>query len=473
MTDRRRQRRRTERFVEESDDVVTIVDTDGTVTYASGSASRVLGHDPDDLVGENLFDYLHPDGREDAMETFFASAKEPDADTRAECRIESGTGEWLNIEGQCRNMLGDDAIDGMLLYLRDVTEQKERARRFESIFNQTFQFTALLEPDGTVLEVNDAALEFGGMGRDAIVGKPFFDASWWTHSEDVRTEARSAVERAGNGEFVRYETEVRGADGLATIDFSAKPVTDDDGDVSLLVVEGRDITARQQHKQHLEVMQRVMRHNMRNDLTKVRGWTQAMCDEGDAEQRAEQFETVERVLDKWESMTDKMGEIRQILQSQQGQQTRKEVGPLVEDAVTPVRSEYADATIVTDLPGGESAQVPATLLDAVRELVENAARATEDATIEVDLSSPEGDWVEVGVSDDGPGMPEMEADVLETGEETPLNHGQGLGLWMVRTIVTQAGGKVSVESSADGTEVRLRLPTERTARRDLPVESAG
>jgi signal transduction histidine kinase len=61
----------------------------------------------------------------------------------------------------------------------------------------------------------------------------------------------------------------------------------------------------------------------------------------------------------------------------------------------------------------------------------------------------------------------MEVDVLETGEETPLSHGGGLGLWMVRTIVTQAGGEMSVESTADGTAVCLRLPTERT------IESAG
>ncbi|MFC7188374.1 ATP-binding protein, partial [Halorubrum yunnanense] len=61
------------------------------------------------------------------------------------------------------------------------------------------------------------------------------------------------------------------------------------------------------------------------------------------------------------------------------------------------------------------------------------------------------------VRDDGPGMPEMEADILETGEETPLNHGGGLGLWMVRMIVTQAGGDVSV-ATTDGTEVKLRVP---------------
>jgi signal transduction histidine kinase len=240
--------------------------------------------------------------------------------------------------------------------------------------------------------------------------------------------------------------------------------------VSLLVAEGRDITARQRQRQHLEVIQRVIRHNMRNDLTKVRGWAQVMCEEADAEKRAEQFETLERTLDKWESMTDRMSELRQILHLQQEQQPRMEAGSLVDDAVTPLRAEYTDATILTDV-SGDGVAVPATLIDAVRELVTNAAEATDDATIEVDLSSPEGDWVEVWVSDDGPGLPEMEADVLETGEETPLNHGQGLGLWMVRTVVMQAGGEVSVESSADGTEVCLRLPTRRTPETATPAST--
>uniref|UniRef100_UPI002612E6A2 PAS domain S-box protein n=1 Tax=Halorientalis sp. TaxID=1931229 RepID=UPI002612E6A2 len=471
MTDRRRQQRRTERFVEESDDVVTIVDTDGTITYASGSADRVLGHDPDHLVGENLFDYLHPDSREATMETFFTGMEDPEANLQAECRLRSGDGEWRNVEGQYRNMLDDDAIDGMLLYLRDVTDRKERSRRFESIFNQTFQFTGLLEPDGTVVEVNNAALEFGGIERDDIVGDPFSDAPWWTHSEAVRDNLLDALERGANGELVRYETEVRGADGLATIDFSVKPVTDEDDEVSLLVVEGRDITTQVQDRRHLEVMQRVMRHNMRNDLTKVRGWTEVMSEETDAEKRAEQFETVERILDKWGSMTEKMGEIREIISSQKGQGTTTEAKSLVEDAVAPIREEYPDMTVVTDISDNESGEVPRTLHEAVHELVENAAKVNSDSTVEVELTRPGSDWIAISVRDNGPGMPEMEASVLETGEETPLNHGQGLGLWMVRMIVTGVGGDVSVETTDDGTEVCLRVPTSQTVEREPSVET--
>ena len=119
LTDQRQQQRRTERFVEESNEVIAIVDPDGTVAYVSGSVGHILGYHSDSLVGENFFDYLHPETREDTMETFFSGLESPEATLQFESRIRSGSGEWLNIEGQCRNMLDDDAISGMLLYLRE------------------------------------------------------------------------------------------------------------------------------------------------------------------------------------------------------------------------------------------------------------------------------------------------------------------------------------------------------------------
>lgn len=461
LTDQRRQQRRAERLVEQSDDVITIVDTEGTITYASGSSTRILEFEPDALTETNLFDYLHPDSREDVMEAFFAATETHDATSQLSCRLRSGDGEWLNIELQYRNMLDDDAIGGMLVYLRDVTERKQRARRFEGIFNQTFQFTGLLDPDGTLIEVNDAALAFGGLERDAIVGKQFPEIGWWTHSEAASDTIEKAINRASDGEFVRYETDALGSDGLATIDFSVKPVSDEDGGISMLVVEGRNITARQQYRRNLDIMQRILRHNIRNDITKLRGWSKEMCEEASAEKRTEQFAIIESILDDWETMTDKVKQIRQVLQSQREQQADVEPASLVEDAVAPLRKKYTDTPITTETLDSVSASatVPATLVGAVRELVENAANAIEDGEVEVSVRHREDGWTEISIRDDGPGIPEMEATVLETGEETPLNHGGGLGLWMVRMIVTQAGGEVSVNSLTDGTEVCLRLPT--------------
>jgi signal transduction histidine kinase len=52
----------------------------------------------------------------------------------------------------------------------------------------------------------------------------------------------------------------------------------------------------------------------------------------------------------------------------------------------------------------------------------------------------------------------MEKSLLETGEETPLSHGQGLGLWMVRALAIRAGGSISVETSDGGSKITLKIP---------------
>ena len=459
MTERRRQQRRTERFVEESDDVITVVDTDGTVTYASGSSRSVLAHEPDDLVGGNLFDHAHPTDRKETMEAFFEAVDRPDSNRELEFRLESGDGEWLNVEGQCQNMLDDGGIDGMLLYLRDVTDRRERARRFESVFNQTFQFAGLLNPDGTIVELNDTSFALDEETRETLVGERFCDTPLWEHSDAARTDLRTAVEQAADGEGTRYETKMRGANGLVTVDLSVKPVTREDGDTSLIVVAGRDVSAEQRQRQHLDVVHRVMRHNMRNDLGKVRGWAELMCEESDRDARTEHLAILNRILDKWESMTERVKQVRRASQ-RIDQPTGADPESLVADAVAPVRDEHPDATISTEVSSDALTRVPATLLDAIRELAENAANTGPDADVEVELSSPEDGWIEVSVRDDGPGLPQMEAEALETGEETPLNHGNGLGLWMVRMITMQAGGDISVRTAEAGTDVRLRVPME-------------
>ncbi len=147
-----------------------------------------------------------------------------------------------------------------------------------------------------------------------------------------------------------------------------------------------------------------------------------------------------------------------MLQPDNGERATTAAGTLVEDIASRTREEHDAATVLTDGTDNESAQVPTTLRQAVDELVSNAVAVKATATVEIAVDSGD-DWVDVSVTDDGPGLPAMEAEVLETGEEGPLNHGKGLGLWMVRMIVTQAGGNVSVESTTDGTTVRLRLPT--------------
>jgi signal transduction histidine kinase len=228
----------------------------------------------------------------------------------------------------------------------------------------------------------------------------------------------------------------------------------------MLVVEGRDITAQQRSRQHMQVVHRVMRHNMRNDLNKVRAWTQMLVEEDDPEQRAEQFDRLKPTLAKWERMTDTLQEIRQALDSQRELESDVPATAVVSETVSESQEAHPGATIDARLPENSTARVSALLGRALEELIDNAVRASEEgeAHVEVTLSRPDEGWVAIDIADDGPGLPEMEAEVLETGEETQLVHGGGLGLWMVRTLVTGNGGDIEVDVTAEGTRIRLLLP---------------
>lgn len=143
-----------------------------------------------------------------------------------------------------------EAMDFVANQLAQVVSREETQaalrdseRRFRAIFNQTFQFIGLCRPDGTLIEANEAMLVFGGLQRKDVLGKPLWKTPWWTLTEATQERLRKAIAEAAEGNFVRYEEEIAGADGAtAIIDFSLKPVFDADDGVVLIIPEGRDIT---------------------------------------------------------------------------------------------------------------------------------------------------------------------------------------------------------------------------------------
>lgn len=155
---------------------------------------------------------------------------------------------------------------------RDITERKQAQEaiarsesRFHAIFNQTFQFMALLSPEGVILEMNRRALEVWGLAGTNPIGRAFWDCSCWrptdpgdlgdsiAESEAVGTgwpgqganRFRGAIARAASGQLWRDEVEIVGPHNQrVTIDVSIKPVRDEGDRVIQLIAEGRDISDR-------------------------------------------------------------------------------------------------------------------------------------------------------------------------------------------------------------------------------------
>ncbi len=173
---------------------------------------------------------------------------------------------WGNLAAKEINVAGKVIH---LVRVSDISKRKqteealrESERRFRAIFNQTFQFIGLLKPDGTLLEANQTALDFGGISHADIVDRPFWEARWWTLSTQTQNQLKDAIAKAAAGEFVRYEVDVLGAgDAVATIDFSLKPVFDETGHVILLIPEGRDISERQAARRERKRAEEALRHS--------------------------------------------------------------------------------------------------------------------------------------------------------------------------------------------------------------------
>lgn len=133
------------------------------------------------------------------------------------------------------------------------SELRDSKQRFESIFNQTFQFIGLLTPEGVVLDANQTALKRSNIDLGEIKDRHFADAPWFSHSPQEQAKLREAIRTAASGEFVRLQMTHQIEPGrLIDVDFSLKPVFDAKGEVTLLIPEGRDISELKEAQSALE-----------------------------------------------------------------------------------------------------------------------------------------------------------------------------------------------------------------------------
>ncbi len=228
---------------------------------------------------------------------------------RAEVQRETPEGiRDFQLQVACRRP-GDGPPEVYAIYT-DITGRKRRERRLSAIFNQTYQFTGLMKPDGTVIEVNDTALQFGDLTREEVTGKPLWETHWAQTGKESKKRLKEAIQRAAEGELVRYERPVRGGEGTREADFSIRPVTDEEGEVTLLIPEARDITELKERERKLReakeeaeeakeeaesasraksAMLANMSHEIRTPLTSVIGFAEAIGEETSEEAPASRF----------------------------------------------------------------------------------------------------------------------------------------------------------------------------------------
>lgn len=350
--------------------------------------------------------------------------------------------------------------------MRDVihtANQDAMTDRYRHLIEHIQDAVVEFELDGDeplVVDANTAFVDVFGYELDEIRGESLND---FIVPEWLQTEARELDSRTGSGEVNYRQVRRETTTGLRDFLYRGVPYEDSETRPGGFAVY-TDLTDVSRNERSLQVMNRILRHNLRNKANIITAYTTrllAAADTHDPEQ-TDIAARVERAAHDLETLASEADDVRAILTHAGPGESTVDCVPLVQKVVTDARRSAPAATIETDLPASMELRATARLAVAIESLVENAIEHNPNGTPRVRVRVTADDspgWASIYVDDDGPCIPESERAVI-TGDAdiTPTRHGTGLGLWLVTWTAQLFGGELSFEKSdLGGNSVRLRL----------------
>lgn len=441
--------------------MVYAIDTDRQFELVTDPLARWLGYDRAELLSMPPEALLVPEQR-DRLWRHVERLSAGDADHLAfETEIETAEGERLPVEIELSRPPPDAEFQGTIGVVRDRTrleatrERLESERdRFQYLFNNLPDAVSEARfEDGTpvVTAVNDAFEDVFGYAESELIGEPINDRILPPEAEP---EGRAIDRTAASGEFWSGEVRRLTADGRRYFLFRGVPYTDREGRQRGFGIY-TDITERKQRERRLEVLTRVLRHNIRNEFTVLLGYAEMLREYVEDEQLSAATEAVLAGLRSVSELSEDARRIQETLESDDRGLERN-----LADAVGGIVEEYGNGNVECNVSNGLTARIDGRVELALSHLIENAVEhAGEAPEVRVSATAADGDVV-LSVEDDGPGIPDLEWEVI-TGqtEITQLSHGSGLGLWAAKWVAESYGGRIErFESELGGTGIRLRLP---------------
>lgn len=424
-----------------------------TVTSAEAALDELPGLDVDVVVSD--FDMPNMDGlrffervdEEYPGLPFILLTGRTDDDIASKA-IDAGIDDFLQKEAVGE----DDDFEVLANRIENVVSQRKSRQKYELVLDNTPEGIAQVRRDGTVMAANDSVAETFDTTVEALVGNNVEDTlpdeianRWLAYGDDALTTGER-VSFESNHDRRHYHT-------------IAVPVTVG-GETDTFQIISRDITSRveyeqelQQRTEQLSLINRFVRHDIRNDVDLVMTWSELLRDHVD-EDGEEYIERLTSTSDHITELTQIAGEFVETVSS--GDEVDLRAVPLrqtLEDELEKCRSSYEEATIqVNDEIPAVDVEATELLSSVFRNLLNNAVQHNEGQDPRVYVTVKErGDDIRVTIADNGPGIPDDQKEQLfGKGEHGAESAGTGLGLYLVHTLVEQFGGSVRAEDSDVG-----------------------
>ncbi|WP_336325653.1 PAS domain-containing sensor histidine kinase [Halovenus sp. HT40] len=323
-----------------------------------------------------------------------------------------------------------------------------RAGDYSHLVEEAEDGLYMLDAEGRFELLNSAFVELTGYAREDLIGADPQLVLGDGEVERFNRQIRSAIASdETSGSMLTTVVTKGGQRKPVEIRFSLLPSENDE--YNGLTGVARDVRARRHREQKLDVLSRVLRHNVRNRLNLIFGHAATLKDADEQRYRT--------AADKIESAAEELMELSEKARTAQTEvgfnpsdHNQTDITELIEHLAVQIRREYPDAKIKLDLPTELIVNAPTSYRIAINELVENAIEHNPNSQPTVWIRVEQTDAaVRTIVEDECPPIPESDRQAINEGKETPLMHSLGIGLWLANWVADTVGGELELNRRAD------------------------
>ncbi|HVY83362.1 MAG TPA: PAS domain S-box protein [Steroidobacteraceae bacterium] len=465
---------------------IALSDVNGRIELANDAFLSMLGYRRDEVASLNWLERTAPESTADVMRTLDAlrAGQTPPPFEKDYIRRD-GT----RVTALIASRLLPGQTDRLMAYAIDITDRRNAERALEDaavqlrrLIDNMAGFVFMLNLEGVVLEVGEPALTRGGLEREQVVGKKFWETPYWTYDPELASKIESWFYRACAGETVRSDVVARVAnDGRMDVELMIAPVRDAQGQITHVILSGVDISERKRFEQALrENEQRLqesaaalvdadrrkddflatLAHELRNPLAPIRNGIQLLRLIASANPTLERTTVMmERQMQHLVRLVDDLLDVSRITRGKI--ELRREevlVNTIVSSALESCESLFEPhghrLSVVLEQQPLRVLADPDRLRQVFSNLLSNAAKFTpRGGNVWVELLRDDG-FAMVKVRDSGIGIPpERIGQIFDmfTQVHTPQgNDGLGIGLALVKQLVALHGGTVRAHSAGPG-----------------------
>lgn len=442
--------RRYETVLETVQEMVYVLDSAGECTMVTEPLANRLGYEREGMLGRKAGEILDLGAIKQGERIIKHLLSRPELRSETyETTARTTRGERFPVEVEISLLYSGDQFVGTVGVMRDISELKRTQKKLDDERDRfAYLFETLPDPvdeiafkpdEPIVQSVNTAFERVFGSDSNSLVGSPLPNEAGDPRLDIEETRELSTETATGTRHFL----------------FRRVPYSLDANTHAFGIYT--DITEQKERERQLRVLHQVLRHNLRNGLNVVTAAAnQLIAAECAADRRYLASTLVDRA-DDLVSLSEKASMLERTIERRDDSVSIDAVS-VIESLVESYRE---DIDIETELPESCSVSADHRLTTVVSNLLNNVvehasfdgSRPSARVTLETD-----DDVCELRIADDGPGIPELERELLSgTREITQLEHGSGLGLWLVKWTIESYGGTIEF-ACASGTTVVLRLP---------------